>query len=71
MAKILTENQRILTRYLAAVGCERVAVMLMITELWDKRATLEMLEFCSNNPDASQAQLLKMSSQISSKYGTE
>ena len=40
----------------------------MILELWDEEAVVEMLEFCHDNPDASQAQLLEMSSKISSKY---
>ena len=68
MERVLTENQTLLTRYLGAVGCELVAVMLMIVELWDERATIEMLEYCRDHPDARQAELLKASSEISSKY---
>ncbi len=67
MAKILTENQRILTRYLAAVGCETLAVMVMVTRVWEE-ATLEMLQYCKDHPNADQAELLKASSKISSKY---
>jgi len=67
MSKVLTENQMLLTRYLRAVGCEKLAVIVMILELWDEDAVLEMLEFCKNNPDASQAQLLQASSEISSR----
>ena len=67
MEEVLTENQDLLAGYLAAVGCEDLAVILMITELWDEDAVLEMLEFCKNHPDASQAQLLKASSEISSR----
>ena len=57
-----------LAGYLAAVGCQTEAVLLMVAELWDERATIEMLEFCADNPKASQAQLLEASSKISSKY---
>ena len=71
MSNVLTKNQRLLARYLTAVGCEKIAVILMITELWDEDAVLEMLEFCRNNPNASQAQLLKVSSVISSRYEQE
>ena len=71
MGKILTENQSLLTRYLAAVGCESLAVMVMITELWDKDAVLEMLEFCASHPDATQDELLNASSKIASKIRRE
>ncbi|MBQ9973912.1 MAG: hypothetical protein IJP02_03015 [Oscillospiraceae bacterium] len=67
MARVLSKNQSLLTRYLAAVGCETLAVMVMVTELWSEDAVLEMLEFCASNPDASQAQLLEASSKISSR----
>ena len=68
MAEIFTENQKLLIRYLAAVGCDKLAGLVIITELWEEEAVLEMLEYCRNNPDASQAQLLKASSKISSKF---
>lgn len=68
MERVLTENQTMLTRYLAAVGCEDLAVVVMVLELQDEEATLEMLEFCASNPNATQAQLLKASSEISSKF---
>ena len=67
MQKVLTENQTMLTRYLAAVGCEDLAVIVMVLELQDEEATLEMLEFCASNPNATQAQLLNASSEISSR----
>lgn len=67
MAKVLTENQSLLTRYLAAVGCKKLAVLIMITELWDEDAVLEMLEFCASNPNATQDQLLKASAGIAAK----
>lgn len=70
MAKIMTENQSLLTKYLTAVGCTRLATLLMVTELWDEEATEEMLEYCASNPDADQAQLLKASSEIALKYRT-
>ncbi len=66
--RILTENQTLLAGYLKEIGCEKVAVLLMIVELWDARATIEMLEYCRDHPDARQTELLKTSSEISSKY---
>jgi len=67
MTSILTENQKLLTRYLAAVGCSKLAGLVIVTEVWEEEDTLEMLEFCARNPDASQAQLLSASSEISSR----
>ena len=68
MAEVLTENQRMLAGYLAAVGCDTGAIFKIIGELWDEDAVIEMLEFCRDNPDASQAQLLEASSKIYLKY---
>ena len=67
--EIGTENQRILIRYLAAVGCDKGTVFKIVLELWDEDAVMEMLMFCKDNPDASQEELLEMSSKICSKYG--
>lgn len=67
MPRVLTENQMLLTEYLAAIGCEDLAVIVMVLELQDEEATLEMLEFCASNPNTTQAQLLKASSEISSR----
>lgn len=68
MPRVISENQALLTRYLTEVGCSKIAVLLMAVELQDEEATLEMLEFCASNPSATQAQLLKASSEISSKF---
>ena len=69
MSKVLTENQSLLTRYLAAVGCQMDAILYMVAILWETNATLEMLEFCRDNHGASPAQLLSAALKISSKYG--
>lgn len=71
MEEFWTENRRLLTRYLGAVGCDTLAGLLIVTELWDEDAVLEMLEFCKNHPDANQEQLLKASSEISSRIVSE
>ena len=68
MPKVLTENQSLLARYLFAIGFNLGMVSRVLTDTWDEDATIDMLEFCHDNPDASQAQLLEMSSKISSKY---
>lgn len=68
MGGVLSENQHMLAGYLTAVGCQVEAVLLMVAELWDEDATIEMLEFCADHPTASQAELLAASAKISAKY---
>lgn len=68
MEEVMTDNQRLLTRYLAAVGCEKGVVFSIVLELWDEDEVIEMLQYCKENPNASQTQLLRMSSEISSKH---
>ena len=71
MAKVLTENQSLLTRYLAAVGCDKGAVFEIMLKLWHEEAIIEMLEFCREHHPASQAELLEASSKIYLKYKEE
>ncbi|MBO4343031.1 MAG: hypothetical protein J5844_00090 [Clostridia bacterium] len=40
----------------------------MIFELWDDEPVMEMFEYCRDHPNAKPAELLKASSEISSKY---
>ncbi|MBO5452736.1 MAG: hypothetical protein J6A69_02090 [Clostridia bacterium] len=67
MEKVLTENQRMLAGYLVAVGCSRATATRIIFNTWEPDQTIKMLEFCHDNPNATEAQLLEMSSKISSK----
>ena len=68
MDMVLSENQRLLTKYLAAVGCEDLAVVVIMLDMWDEDAVLEMLEFCASHPDATPNELLKASSEIGRRY---
>ena len=67
----LTEKQTLLTRYLKAAGCSKLATIVIVAELWTDEAILEMAKYCKANPDASQAELLQMSSEISSRMHKE
>ena len=68
MQNILSEKQKLLIDYLTVTGCEKAAVLLMVADLWEDEATEEMLAYCASNLNASRAQLLKVSSEISSKF---
>ena len=71
MARVLTENQSGMIGYLTAVGCDKGTVFKILFNVWDEMATIEMLEFCRDNRNATPAELLKKSSEISLKYPTE
>ena len=71
MARVLTENQSGMIGYLTAVGCDKGTVFKILFNVWDEMATIEMLEFCRDNQNASPAELLKKSSEISLKYPRE
>lgn len=67
MENKLTENQKLLARYLSAVGCESAMALYMIMELWEEEETIKMLNYCADNLDASPAELLKACYKISSQ----
>ena len=63
----MTENQKMLARYLKAVGCDAASIVRIIEQTWEEDKTIAMLEFCRDNPDASPAELFAMSSTIASQ----
>ncbi len=71
MSEVLTENQKILIRYLAAIGCSKAVVFRIIGDLWYDPAVREMLQFCKENHPPSQEELLKQYSIVYSKYKRE
>ena len=71
MPRIMTENQALLAEYLLIVGCSMAEAFKITMNTWDEMATIEMLEFCRDNRNATPAELLKKSSEISLKYPTE
>lgn len=64
----MSENRRILTRYLAAVGCDIGTAFTIVMNLWPEYATIKMLQFCKDNPKATPEELLEMSLKIYSEY---
>ena len=70
MAEVLSEYRRILTRYLAAIGCKKSTIwQITMLDLEDELAILDMLRFCKeNHPNLSEEQLLEKSLQISLEY---
>ena len=69
--RILSKNQETLARYLVAIGCPRPVYWGIMLDMVEEEATIEMLKYCRENPNASHAELLEMSSIICSKYEAE
>ena len=70
MAEVLSENRRILTRYLAAIGCKRSTIwQITMIDLESELAILDMLQFCKeNHPNLSEEMLLEQAYKISMNY---
>ena len=71
MDEVLTENQRILARYLRAVGCSKSEALAIVMRVYGEASTLEMLEYCRTHPNASRQMLLEESLRIYSKMNKE
>lgn len=65
MARVLSKNQVLLKGYLKEVGCKMSTMVRIISETWDEDKTIKMLEFCRDNPKATEEELLKRSYEIS------
>ena len=48
-----------------------LTIIRIISETWEADKTIKMLEFCRDNPNATEAQLSGMSSKISSEHKKE
>ena len=71
MKEMLSSNRILLMRYLATViGCKKSTTwQITMIDLEKEEAIRDMLQFCKeNHPNLSEAQLLEVSFQISSKY---
>ena len=71
MAKVLTENQVLLKGYLKEIGCSMATIVKVIFDTWGEDNTIKMLEFCRDNPNATEAELSEMSSRIYSQNNKE
>ena len=69
MKEVLSKNRELLMSYLAVIGCQKHTIWhITMIDLETEEAILEMLQFCKDNhPNLSEAELLEMSSKISSK----
>ena len=71
MARVMTENQRMLTGYLIAVGCKKSTTVRIISQVWEADKTIKMLEFCRDNPNASEEELSNVALSISLDFSND
>ena len=65
---VLSPNQDLLTDYLAALGMSVTQRLLILMELWDPQATLEMLGYIADTQETDHKKLLETASKIARKY---
>ena len=58
MARVMSDNQVILAKYLLTVGCTPSEMIEITYSVWEEDKTIKMLEFCRDNPIASPDELL-------------
>lgn len=68
--RVLTADQQLLARYLRELKMPRLSVLLIVIELWEPEATLEMLEYIADTRENDPAQLSIIASKISKKYNS-
>ena len=66
--KVLTPDQELLAAYLCVVGMPLVSRLLVITELWEPEATLEMLKYIAETKEQDIKKLRSVASEIARKW---
>ena len=69
--EVLTHNQKLLTKYLAALGMTLARRTYILGILWEEEATVEMLQYIAETRETDQATLLSIACEISKKYKSE
>ena len=66
--KVLTPDQELLTEYLAAIGMPLVSRLLVIADLWEPEATMEMLQYIAETSEQDIEKLQSVACEISRKW---
>lgn len=65
---VLTPEQELLSEYLAAVGMPLVSRLLVIADLWEPEATMEMLRYIADTEEQNIEKLESVACKISRKW---
>ena len=68
MSKVITRGQEQLAVYFKAIGLTLAESLSLIANLWDERATVEMLEYLLETQDTDCDRVIKTALTISAKY---
>ena len=66
--KVLTPEQELLAEYLAAVGMPVISRILVIDDLWEPEATMEMLKYIAETEEENIEKLKSVACEISRKW---
>jgi hypothetical protein len=66
--KVLSPEQELLAEYLAAVGIPAISRILIIDDLWEPEATMEMLEYIAETKEQNIEKLESVACEISRKW---
>lgn len=69
--RVLLPNQELLSEYLAALGMPLIERMIIVIELWEEEATMEMLRYIAETEETDWKKLSKISAEISRKYNRD
>ena len=69
--EVLTHNQKLLTKYLSALGMTLARRTYILGILWEEEATLRMLQYIAETKETDQEKLLSMACKISGKHSIE
>ena len=69
--KLFDEHQELLSKYLWVVNTPPVTGLLIIGELWEEEATIEMLEYIAETREDDPDKLYEKAMEIAKKYPWE
>jgi hypothetical protein len=66
--KVLSPEQELLAEYLTAIRMPLVSRLLVICELWEPEATMEMLQYIANTEEQDVEKLCSVATEIGRKW---
>ena len=65
---VLSPDQKLLARYLAELNMPRASRVLIVAELWEPEATMEMLCYIADTQETDHKKLSEVACKIARKY---
>ena len=71
MARVLTPNQELLRDYLWQIKTRPTLGLLIVAEVWEEDATIELLRYIQKTREKDPQKLYEVAVQIAAKYDSE